>query len=127
MVIDLTKTNTIPSLKNIDEDIALQFYKKLNLDHSSPSQENLSDSDWLVRYCHFTQEDRRLMNISYRMTAGVSIGRASQRFVSKYMYDAEKKILNEKISLDQIIEEELKEYDKYQAHNEVCQRKILFI
>jgi hypothetical protein len=52
------------------------------------------------------------------MTAGVSIGRASQRFVSKYMYDAEKKILNEKISLDQIIEEELKEYDKYQAHNE---------
>jgi len=118
MVIDLTKTNTIPSLKNIDEDIALQFYKKLNLDHSSPSQENMSDSDWLVRYCHFTQDDRRLMNISYRMTAGVSIGRASQRFVSKYMYDAEKKILNEKISLDQIIEEELKEYDKYQAHNE---------
>jgi hypothetical protein len=118
MVIDLTKTNTIPSIKNIDEDIALQFYKKLNLDHSSPSQENMSDSDWLIRYCHFTQEDRRLMNISYRMTAGVSIGRASQRFVSKYMYDAEKKILNEKLSLDQIIEEELKEYDKYQAHNE---------
>ena len=118
MVIDLTKTNTIPSLKNIDEDIALQFYKKLNLDHSSPSQENMSDADWLVRYCHFTQEDRRLMNISYRMTAGVSIGRASQRFVSKYMYDAEKKILNEKKSLDQIIEEELKEHDKYQPHNE---------
>ncbi len=45
MVIDLTKTNTIPSLKNIDEDIALQFYKKLNLDHSSPSQENMSDAD----------------------------------------------------------------------------------
>jgi hypothetical protein len=52
------------------------------------------------------------------MTAGVSIGRASQKFVSKYMYDAEKKILNEKKSLDQIIDEELKEYDKYQAHNE---------
>jgi len=72
----------------------------------------------LVRYCHFTQEDRRLMNISYRMTAGVSIGRASQRFVSKYMYDAEKKILNEKKDLDTIIKEELAEYDKYQAHNE---------
>jgi hypothetical protein len=118
MVIDLTKNNSIAAIKNIDEDIALQYYKKLNLDHSSPSQENLSDSDFLVRYCHFTQEDRRLMNISYRMTAGVSIGRASQRFVSKYMYDAEKKILNEKKSLDQIIDEELKEYDKYQAHNE---------
>jgi len=118
MVIDLTKNNSTASIKNIDEDIALQYYKKLNLDHSSPSQEALTDSDWLVRYCHFTQEDRRLMNISYRMTAGVSIGRASQKFVSKYMYDAEKKILNEKKSLDQIIDEELKEYDKYQAHNE---------
>jgi len=118
MVIDLTKTTTIPSAKNIDEDILLQYYKKLNLDHSSPSQEAMSDADWLVRYCHFTQEDRRLMNISYRMTAGVSIGRASQRFVSKYMYEAEKKMINEKKDLDTIIQEELKEYDKYQAHNE---------
>jgi hypothetical protein len=118
MVIDLTKNNSTAAIKNIDEDLALSYYSKLGLDHSSPSQENLSDSDWLVRYCHFNQEDRRLMNISYRMTAGVSIGRASQRFVSKYMYDAEKKILNEKKSLDQIIDEELKEYDKYQAHNE---------
>ena len=118
MVIDLTKTSTITSLKNIDEDIALQYYSKLNLDHSSPSQENMSDSDWLIRYCHFTQEDRRLMNISYRMTAGVSIGRASQRYVSKYMYEAENKILNEKKDLDTIIKEELTEYDKYQAHNQ---------
>jgi hypothetical protein len=118
MVIDLTKNNSIPNLKNIDEDIALQYYKKLNLDHSSPSQEAMSDADWLVRYCHFTQEDRRLMNGSFRMTAGVSIGRASQRFVSKYMYEAEKKMLNEKKDLDTIIQEELKEYDKYQAHNE---------
>ena len=119
MVIDLTKTTTIPSAKNIDEDILLQYYKKLNLDHSSPSQEAMSDSDWLVRYCHFTQEDRRLMNISYRMTAGVSIGRASQRFVSKYMYEAEKKMLIEKKDLDTIIKEELAEYDKYQCHNEL--------
>jgi hypothetical protein len=52
------------------------------------------------------------------MTAGVSIGRASQRFLSKYMYDAEKKILNEKKDLDTVIQEELKEYDKYQPHNE---------
>jgi hypothetical protein len=34
------------------------------------------------------------------------------------MYDAEKKILNEKKDLDTIIKEELAEYDKYQAHNE---------
>jgi hypothetical protein len=118
MVIDLTKNNSTAAIKNIDEDLALSYYSKLGLDHSSPSQEALSDSDWVVRYCHFTQEDRRLMNISYRMTAGVSIGRASQRFVSKYMYDAEKKILNEKKDLDTIIKEELAEYDKYQAHNE---------
>ena len=118
MVIDLTKNNSTASIKNIDEDIALQYYKKLNLDHSSPSQEAMSDSDWLIRYCHFTQEDRRLMNINYKMTAGVSIGRASQRYVSKYMYDAEKKILNEKLPIETIIDQELKEYDKYQPHNE---------
>ena len=119
MVIDLTKNNSTASIKNIDEDLALSYYAKLGLDHSSPSQESLSNSDWIIRYCHFTQEDRRLMNISYRMTAGVSIGRASQRYVSKYMYEAEKKMLIEKKDLDTIIKEELAEYDKYQAHNEM--------
>jgi hypothetical protein len=118
MVIDLTNNNSISSIKNIDEDLALSYYKKLNLDHSSPSQETLSDSDWLIKYCLFTQEDRRLMNINHRITAGLSIGRASQRYVSKYIYDAEKKILNEKQDLDKIIQEEIKEYNKYQAHNE---------
>ncbi len=130
MVIDLTKNNSISSIKNIDEDLALSYYKKLNLDHSSPSQEALSDSDWLVRYCHFTQEDRRLMNISYRMTAGVSIGRASQRFVSKYMFDAEKKILNEKKDLDTIIKEEFEAADitqetqEEQPQEEVAQEEV---
>jgi len=102
----------------IDEDKLISYYNKLGLDHSSPSQESMSDADWLIRYCFFTQEDRRLMNISYRMTAGVSIGRASQRYVSKYMFEAEKKMLIEKKNLDTIIQEELKEYEKYQAHNE---------
>ena len=119
MVIDLTKNNSTAAIKNIDEDLALSYYKKLNLDHSSPSQEALSDSEFLVRYCLFTQEDRRLMNINYRMQGGVSVGRASQKFVSKYMYEAEKKILNEKKDLDTIIKEELEEYDKYQPHNEL--------
>jgi hypothetical protein len=118
MVIDLTKNNSTAAIKNIDEDLALSYYSKLGLDHSSPSQENMSDSDWLVRYCHFNQEDRRLMNISYRMTAGVSIGRASQKYVSKYMYEAEKRMLNEKKDLDTIIKEELTEYDKYVVADE---------
>ncbi len=119
MVIDLTKNNSTASIKNIDEDIALQYYKKLNLDHSSPSQEALSDSEFLVRYCLFTQEDRRLLNGSSKMNAGVSIGRASQRYLSKYMFEAEKKLLNEKKSIDQIIDEELKLYDQYQPHNQL--------
>ena len=118
MVIDLTKNNSTAAIKNIDEDLALSYYSKLGLDHSSPSQENMSDSDWLIRYCHFNQDDRRQMNGSFRMTAGVSIGRASQKYVSKYMYEAEKRMLNEKKDLDTIIKEELNEYDKYQAHNE---------
>ena len=102
----------------IDEDKAISFYNKLELDHSSPSQESMDDSTWLVKYAFFTQEDRRNMNISYRMNAGVSIGRASQRYAVKYSYEAENKILNERASLDKIIDEELKLYDKYQPHNE---------
>ena len=103
----------------IDEDKAIGFYNKLELDHSSPSQEAMDDATWLVKYAFFTQEDRRLMNISYRMIAGVGIGRASQRFAVKYFYDAEKKMINEKQSLDKIIEDELKQYDTYKPHNEL--------
>lgn len=102
----------------IDEDKCIQYYSKLNLDHSSPSQEAMDDALWLVNYCYWDQEKRRQKNVSYRMVAGISIGRASQRFAVKYMYDAEKKMLNEKQSLDKIIDEELKAYSSYQPHNE---------
>jgi len=118
MVIDLTKKNSIAAIKNIDEDLALSYYSKLGLDHSSPSQDQLLLGDWIVRYCFFTQEDRRNLQGSYKMSAGVSIGRASQRFVSKYMYEAEKRILNEKKDLDTIIKEELDLYDKYVVADE---------
>ena len=118
MVIDLTKNNSIAALNNFDPDICIKYYQALGLDHSSPSQDNMSDSDWLCRYVFFDEQTRRALQGSYRMSAGVSIGRASQRFVSKYMYEAEKRILNEKKDLDTIIKEEINEYDKYQAHNE---------
>jgi hypothetical protein len=103
----------------IDEDKCIQYYSKLNLDHSSPSQEAMDDALWLVNYCYWDQNRRREKNISFRMIAGVSIGRASQRFAVKYFYDAEKKMINEKQSLDKIIEDELKQYDAYQPHNEL--------
>ena len=118
MVIDLTKNNSISALNNFDPDICIKYYQALGLDHSSPSQDQLITSDWVVRYCFFTQEQRRALQGSYKMSAGVSIGRASQRYVSKYMYDAEKKILNEKKDLDTIIKEELVEYDKYVVADE---------
>jgi len=113
MVIDLTKNNSISALNNFDPDICIKYYQALGLDHSSPSQDQLTTSDWIVRYCFFTQEQRRALQGSYRMSAGVSIGRASQKYVSKYMYEAEKKMLIEKKDLDTIIKEELNEYDKY--------------
>ena len=119
MVIDLTKNNSISALNNFDPDICIKYYQALGLDHSSPSQDNMSDSDWLCRYVFFDEPTRRALQGSYRMSAGVSIGRASQRYVSKYMYEAEKKMLIEKKDLDTIIKEELAEYDKYQAHNEM--------
>lgn len=103
----------------INEDLALSYYSKLGLDHSSPSQEAMNDSDWLVNYCFFNQDIRRKKNINYKMNAGVSIGRASQRYAVKYFYEAENKILNQKESLDKIIEDELAQYDKYQPHNEM--------
>jgi hypothetical protein len=103
----------------IDEDKCIQYYSKLNLDHSSPSQEAMDDALWLVNYCYWDQEKRRQKNVSFRMVAGVSIGRASQRFEVKYFYDAEKKMINEKQSLDKIIEDELKAYSSYQPHNEL--------
>jgi hypothetical protein len=52
------------------------------------------------------------------MSAGVTIGRASQKYVSKYMYEAEKRMLNEKKDLDTIIKEELDLYDKYVVADE---------
>jgi hypothetical protein len=103
----------------IDEDKCIQYYSKLNLDHSSPSQEAMDDALWLVNYCYWDQEKRRQKNVSFRMVAGVSIGRASQRFAVKYFYDAEKKMINEKQSLDKIIEDELKQYDSYQPHSDL--------
>ena len=119
MVIDLTKNNSTAALNNFDPDICIKYYEKLNLDHGSPSQTAQSNADWLVNYCWFDQTDRRNKNISFRMNAGVSIGRASQKYVSKYMYEAEKKILIEKKNIDTIIKEEIAEYDKYQPHNEL--------
>ena len=50
MVIDLTKNNSISALNNFDPDICIKYYQALGLDHSSPSQDNMSDSDWLCRY-----------------------------------------------------------------------------
>ncbi len=96
MVIDLTKNNSISALSNFDPDVCIKYYEKLNLDHGSPSQTAQSNADWLVNYCWFDQTDRRNKNISFRMNAGVSIGRASQKYVSKYMYEAEKRMLIEK-------------------------------
>ena len=101
----------------IDESLALSYYSKLKLDHSSPSQEAMNDSDWLVNYCLFDQNIRRKKNINYRMNAGVSIGRATQRYAVKYFYEAENKVANKKESLDKIIEDELAQYDKYQPHS----------
>jgi hypothetical protein len=119
MVIDLTKNNSISAINNFDPDICIKYYEKLNLDHGSPSQTAQTNADWLVNYCLFDQTDRRNKNISFRMNAGVSIGRASQKYVSKYMYEAEKRMLIEKKNIDTIIKEELTEYDKYKPHNEL--------
>jgi hypothetical protein len=52
----------------IDEDKCIQYYSKLNLDHSSPSQEAMDDALWLVNYCYWDQEKRRQKNVSYSIS-----------------------------------------------------------
>ncbi len=47
MVIDLTKNNSISALNNFDPDICIKYYQALGLDHSSPSQDQLTTSDWI--------------------------------------------------------------------------------
>ncbi len=55
---------------------------KLNLHHHSPTQDNIPDGAWLMKYVILTQEERRLLPANAQMKAGVAVGDVLQQYYS---------------------------------------------
>ena len=96
------------------------FAEKLKISHFSPTQFALPDSAWLFRYVCLTQEQRRLLlKSNSAMEAGKRVGEALQRNLADTIYKLNpltKKVApttNEKISLDNAIQEQLEIFKDY--------------
>ena len=96
------------------------FAEKLKISHFSPTQFALPDSAWLFRYVVLTQEQRRtLLKSNSAMEAGKRVGDALQRNLADTIYKLNpltKKVgstTNEKISLDNAIQEQIEIFKDY--------------
>tara|TARA_B100000029_G_scaffold231530_1_gene228941 strand:+ start:4437 stop:5516 length:1080 start_codon:yes stop_codon:yes gene_type:complete len=96
------------------------FAQKLSISHFSPTQFALPDSAWLFKYIYLTQEQRRLLlKSNSAMEAGKRVGDALQRHLAEKIYKLNpltKKVApttNEKISLDNAIQEQLEIFKDY--------------
>ncbi len=96
------------------------FAEKLKISHFSPTQFVLPDSAWLFRYGCLTQEQRRLLlKSNSAMEAGKRVGDALQRNLADTIYKLNpltKKVApttNEKISLDNAIQEQIEIFKDY--------------
>ena len=96
------------------------FAEKLSISHFSPTQFALPDSAWLFKYVCLTQEQRRLLlKSNSAMEAGKRVGEALQRNLADKIYKLNpltKKVApttNEKISLDNAIEEQIQIFKDY--------------
>ena len=96
------------------------FAEKLKISHFSPTQFTLPDSAWLFKYVVLTQEQRRtLLNSNSAMEAGKRVGDALQRHFADTIYKLNplsKKVApttNEKITLDNAIQEQLEIFKDY--------------
>jgi len=105
----------------LEEKVLPLFAQKLKISHFSPTQFSLPDSAWLFRYVVLTQEQRRLLlNSNSAMEAGKRVGDALQRNLSDTIYKLNpltKKVaptINEKITLDNAIQEQLEIYKEYE-------------
>ena len=97
-----------------------QFAQKLNINHYSSTQFSIPDSSWLFKYVYLTQEQRRsLFESNSAMEAGKRVGDALQRTYAETIWKLNpltKKIAptkNEKISLDNSIQEQLEIFKEY--------------
>ncbi len=101
------------------------FAEKLKISHFSPTQFALPDSAWLFRYVCLTQEQRRLLlKSNSAMEAGKRVGDALQRHLADTIYKLNplsKKVApttNEKITLDNAIQEQLEIFKDYDPVND---------
>ena len=111
------------------------FAEKLKISHNSPTQFALPDAAWLYRYVVLTQEQRRLLlNSNSAMEAGKRVGDALQRHLAEIIYKLNpltKKVApttNEKISLDNAIQEQLEIFKDYDPVNDKdADKKIKYL
>jgi len=102
------------------ENVLPQFAQKLNINHYSATQFAIPDAAWLFKYVALTQEQRRaLFESNSAMEAGKRVGDALQRSRSNVIWKLNpltKKIaptVNEKISLDNAIQEQVELFKEY--------------
>ena len=116
----------------LEEKVLPLFAQKLSISHFSPTQFTLPDSAWLFRYVVLTQEQRRqLLNSNSAMEAGKRVGDALQRHLADIIYKLNpltKKVApttNEKITLDNAIQEQIEIYKDYDPTDiKDCDKKI---
>mgnify|MGYP001163766556 FL=1 len=109
----------------LEEKTLPQFAQKLNINHYSATQFSIPDSSWLFKYVYLTQQQRRdLFESNSAMEAGKRVGDALQRTYAETIWKLNpltKKIApakNEKISLDNSIQEQLEIFKEYNPVND---------
>ena len=105
----------------LEEKTLPEFAQKLNINHYSATQFSIPDAAWLFKYVYLTQEQRRaLLKSNSAMEAGKRVGDALQRTYAETIYKINpltKKVApttNEKITLDNSIQEQLEIFKEYQ-------------
>ena len=109
----------------LEEKTLPEFAIKLNINHFSATQFSIPDAAWLFKYVYLTQEQRRaLLESNSAMEAGKRVGDALQRTYAETIYKINpltKKVAptsNEKITLDNSIQEQLEIFKEYQPVND---------
>ena len=104
----------------LKEKVLPEFANKLGINHYSPTQYSISDGPWFFQYGVLTQEQRRaLMKSNSAMEAGKRVGDALQKTYADTIYKINpltKKVApttNEKITLDNAIQEQIEIYKEY--------------
>ncbi len=111
------------------------FAQKLNINHYSPTQFSIPDAAWLFNYVYLTQEQRRtLLKSNSAMEAGKRVGEALQKTYADTIYKINKltkkvaPTTNEKISLDNAIQEQVEIFKEYEpANDKDSDKKIKYI